>query len=101
MRQNEKSIDDFYQEITALNASISQKIYLDANYRSHEGAVMHFVSTLTMNSFIDGLNEPYSSYTRNYRPTTIREAYQAAQEQYLANLRKREKNNLTKKNQFS
>lgn len=91
MFQKNKSLDVFYQEINELTTSLNQKICLDPFYDGHVHAVMHFVEIITKNAFIDGLNEPMSSYTRNYKPTTLVDAYQAAQEQTMALVRKRQK----------
>lgn len=91
MAQYEKSLDEFYHEFNELSASINQKILLDNNYEGHEGAVMHFVNGMLKDAFIDGLNEPISSYTRNYRPADMVDAYRAAQEQLGALGRKAQK----------
>lgn len=91
LRQGRKSLDEFYNEVTSLNTDISQKVRQDQEYHGHHAAVMHFVEMLTRNAFIDGLNEPYSLYTRNYRPQTLEEAFRAAQEQMLADSRKKER----------
>lgn len=100
LRQEKKSLDDFYNEVTSLNTDISQKVQQDQNYQGHHVAVMHFVEMLTRNAFIDGLNEPYSLYTRNYRPQSLEEAYRAAQEQMLAVSRKKERfpSNISREN---
>ena len=71
MFQRNKPLDVFYQEINELTTSLNQKICLDSFYDGHEHAVMHFVEIITKNAFIDGLNEPMSSYTRNYKPTNL------------------------------
>lgn len=91
LRQGKKTLDVFYEEVNALDTHISIKIGQDENYANHQNAVMHFVRMLTKNSFIDGLNEPFSSYTRNYRPDTLSAAYKAALAQQLAEARKQER----------
>lgn len=91
LRQGKKTLDIFYEEVNSLDTDISIKINQDPNYENHQNAVMHFVRMLTKNSFIDGLNEPYSSYTRNYRPDTLQDAYKAALAQQLAEARKKDR----------
>lgn len=91
LRQGKKSLNDFYEEVSSLDTDISIKVSNDVNYAAHQQAVMHFVRMLTRNSFIDGLNEPYSSYTRNYRPNTLSEAYKAALAQQQAEARKKDR----------
>jgi hypothetical protein len=59
---------------------------------------MRVLGQMIKDAFIDGLNEPYSSYTRNFRPETLVKAYQCATDQHNANARKREKFNYTKSN---
>lgn len=89
--QEKKSLEDFYNEVTSLNTDISQKVRQEATYNGHHVAVMHFVEMLTRNAFIDGLNHPYSLYTRNYRPETLEQAFRAAQEQMLADARRKDR----------
>lgn len=91
LQQGKKTLKNFYEEVCELNVDISQKIHQVPQYAGHQNAVMHFVEMLTRNAFIDGMNEPYSSYTRNYRPETISAAYKAALAQQLAYERKKDK----------
>lgn len=90
MRQNTKTIDEFYQECSGLLADINSKISLDPESQGHVAPIMRIIGEQIKNAFIDGLNEPYSSYTRNYRPQTLVDAYHSAREQYAANMRKKE-----------
>lgn len=92
MSQGVKTLDEFYHEFNEISATLNQKISLDLAYEGSVPAVMHFVGEMTKNAFIDGLNEPISTYTRNYRPTNLVDAYQAAQEQTSAMNRKKQKN---------
>lgn len=87
-KQGQKSLTDFYGEISALAADIHTKIQLDPENNGHVQAIMRILNILIRDSFIDGLNEPYSSYTRNFRPEDLREAYQCAAEQLSADKRK-------------
>lgn len=91
LQQGKKTLKNFYEEVCELNVDISQKVHQVPQYAGHQNAVMHFVQMLTRNAFIDGMNEPYSSYTRNYRPDTISAAYKAALAQQLAYERKKDK----------
>lgn len=98
LQQGQNSIDEFYNEVTHLQSLVGQRINLDSTYAGHSAAVIRFVCIIIMNSFIDGLIEPYSTYTRNYKPKTITDAYHAAKEQYFANLRKNKKLRLARDN---
>lgn len=91
LRQKSKKMEEFYHEVSELQAKINQKINLVPQYQGHIPAVTHFASQLVKDAFIDGLNNPYSAYTRNSQPQTLVEAYQTAQRQVQADERKSEK----------
>lgn len=91
LQQNSRKIIDFYNECQELLSDIIDKLALDS-------ATKHCVHTLSksyeqmiMNSFIDGLNEPYSMLTRATGPNTLLAAFQSALAQYNAAQRKKEK----------
>lgn len=92
LKQGIKGIDDFYNEAHTLMSDINAKVMLDEENEGHEDALIRFVGNLVRDGFIDGLNEPFGSYTRNARPANLREAFQVAKEQYEASGRKRERN---------
>lgn len=92
LKQKNKSVEDFYREIAELSANINQKIVLDQRYAGHVNAVMIFVSEITKNAFIDGLNEPYNLTVRGFRPNSLEEAKSAAEEQFQAMERNRKFN---------
>lgn len=89
--QNNKTIDEFYQECVTIQSNINSKIRLDPTHAGHYDNIMMVMSNMIKDAFIDGLNEPYSSYTRNYRPTSLTDAYSCVREQYSANERKKAK----------
>lgn len=55
---------------------------LDERYNGHVDAVMTFVSEITKNAFVDGLNEPFNLTVRGIGPTSLEEAKSAAEEQF-------------------
>lgn len=74
-------------------ADINTKVSLDERNAGHVKPIMRMMGNMIKDAFVDGLNEPYSSYTRNYRPETLVDAYQCAMEQYAANCRRSKKTN--------
>ena len=87
LKQNKKSVDQFYREVNELSSNINQKIVLDQRYTGHVNAVMIFVNEITKNAFIDGLNNPYNLTVRSFRPNSLEEAKSAAEEQFQSMLR--------------
>lgn len=82
LKQKNKKVEEFYKEVQKLSASINQKIALDARYVGHVPAVMTFVSEITKNAFVDGLNDPFNLTVRGVRPASLEEAKSAAEEQF-------------------
>lgn len=97
LSQGRKSVEDFYHEVTALQAKINEKINLEPTYRGHTAAVSHFAATLMKEAFIDGLNDPHSALVRSSDPRTMIEAFNFARRQCDADVRKNEKAAYTKK----
>lgn len=97
LKQNEKSITEFYHECSELYADMNAKISLDNNNEGHVEPIMRMIGAMIRDAFVDGLNEPYSSYTRNYRPGTLIEAFQCASEQYAAHCRRQKRVGHSKK----
>lgn len=81
MKQNNKTLDEFYSEVADLTSDINQKLALDLRYRNHVDAVMTFVREMTKNAFIDGLKPPYNLTVRSAHPATIEVAKAAALDQ--------------------
>lgn len=96
LSQGENSVDDFYHDVTSLQAKINEKINLEPNYQGHAVAVSHFASTLMKEAFIDGLNDPYSGLVRGSNPRTLVEAFNFARRQCEADVRKNEKATLAR-----
>jgi Retrotransposon gag protein len=92
LRQENKTVEEYYKEISQLSANINQKIVLDPRYDNHVDAVMVFVNEITKNAFIDGLNEPYNLTVRGFRPESLEAAKSAAEEQVQSVLRNRNPN---------
>lgn len=88
LRQGNKSLHEYYHSCGNLLNTIEDKIRLDPLNEGHEDAIMRVLSEQVKNGFIDGLNDPYDKYTRNYRPATLLDAYQCAQQQVAAEERK-------------
>lgn len=98
LKQGPKTIHDFYNESLCLLADINSNISLDPENEGHETSIMRIIERMIKDAFIDGLNEPISSYTRNCKPNNLREAYQFSSEQFSAHDRKKERNNFSFKN---
>lgn len=97
LSQGRNSVEDFYHEVTTLQAKVNEKINLEPTYRGHTAAVSHFAATLMKEAFIDGLNEPYSALVRGSDPRTMVDAFNFARRQCEADVRKNEKAAFTKK----
>lgn len=91
LQQKNRSVEDYYHEATTLLADITSKVALDEENDGHEEHIMAYVRVMVKDAFIDGLDEPYASYTRNYRPNTLHEAFQCAREQMAAKERRSSK----------
>lgn len=91
LKQGSQTIDSFYHECAGLASDINANLTLDPQNNGHVPAIMRVIGIMMRDSFIDGLHEPYSSYTRNARPASLLEARQYAVDQFAAGLRKREK----------
>lgn len=91
--QANKSLEVYYHECTNLLTDITAKINLDPENAGHTDHILRYVRNMIKDAFIDGMNEPYSAYTRNFRPDTLVEAYHCAKEQISADTRKRQRNN--------
>lgn len=98
LRQDGKSVEEFYLEICSLTTDISQKLGLDPRFNQSAPAIMQFMQIITTNAFIDGLSEPLSSNTRASGTENLLEAYRVAENFELAYKRKREKNSFVKGN---
>lgn len=101
LQQAGKQIPEFYQECAGLLSNIHNKISLDPENEGHVGPIMRVMNIIVRDAFIDGLDPQYASYTRNFRPESLIEAYQAAQEQFIADQRVKEKNNRVKGKQVT
>lgn len=91
LKQNIRNITDFYNECRELLSDIVAKLSLDSEMKKCIKTLSKSYEDMILNSFIDGLNEPYARLTRATRPTTLLVAYQSALEQYNADQRRKEK----------
>lgn len=91
LQQNTRSITDFYNECQELLSDIIDKLALDNATKDCVHTLSQSYEHMIMNSFIDGLSEPYSMLTRATGPNTLLAAYQSASAQYNATQRKKEK----------
>lgn len=91
LQQNTRSITDFYNECQELLSDIIDKLALDNATKDCVRTLSQSYEHMIMNSFIDGLSEPYSMLTRATGPNTLLAAYQSASAQYNAAQRKKEK----------
>jgi hypothetical protein len=96
LKQGNKTVEQFYTECSNLLADINAKITLDINNLGHEQAIMRVINRMTTDAFIDGLNQPYSSFTRNANPADLPSAYRLALHQTLGERRKGERINLNR-----
>lgn len=88
LEQSSKTINEFYNECLSLTSEINAVVSLDTENQGHVPAIMRVMKLMIKDSFIDGLKEPYSSYTRNARPDTIQDAKSFALDQETAKSRK-------------
>lgn len=79
---------EFYKECRELLSDITAKISIDKELESCAKTLTGNYENMIMNSFIDGLNDPYSTLTRTFQPKSLLEAYQNTLDQYNANQRK-------------
>lgn len=93
LTQGNKTLEEYYHESTNLLSDISAKINLDPTNAGHTEHIMRYVRNQIKNAFIDGLNEPYSSFARTCRPDTMVEAYHFVREQVSSDERKRGRTN--------
>lgn len=91
LQQNARNINDFYNECKELLADIIDKLSLDNTTKHCVHTLSQSYEHMILNSFIDGLDEPYSMLTRAANPNTLLEAFQSASAQYNAAQRKKEK----------
>lgn len=91
LRQGTKDITHFYNECRELLSDIVAKLSLDSTTKNCVQTLSKSYEYMILNSFVDGLNEPYATLTRASRPDTLHSAYQSALEQYNADLRRKEK----------
>lgn len=91
MKQGTKSITEFYNDCRELLSDITAKLLLDQETKLCVKILSKSYEDMILNSFIDGLVEPYSTLTRTSRPTTLLMAYQGALDQYNAAQRRKEK----------
>lgn len=89
LQQGDKAIETFYREALELQVKITEKIHLTQAYNGHAQYVAHYACDAVKNSFIDGLNPPYSAFTRNANPESLANAFQIANQQFLANARQK------------
>lgn len=91
MKQGTKTITEFYNDCRALLSDIIAKLLLDQETKPCVKILSKSYEDMILNSFVDGLIEPYSTLTRTSRPTTLLMAYQGALDQYNATQRRKEK----------
>lgn len=91
MKQGTKTITEFYNDCRVLLSDIIAKLLLDEETKLCVKVLSKSYEDMILNSFVDGLTEPYSTLTRTSRPTTLLVAYQAALDQYNVAQRRNEK----------
>lgn len=91
LKQGNKNITTFYNECRELLSDIVAKLALDPDLNRNIQTLSRSYEDMILNSFIDGLVEPYSTLVRTTCPTTLLLAYQRALDQFNAAQRKREK----------
>lgn len=91
LKQGSNSITIFYNECRELLSDIVAKLALDPNLNQNIQTLSRSYEDMILNSFIDGLIEPYSTLVRTSCPTTLLLAYQRGLDQFNAAQRKREK----------
>lgn len=91
LRQGTKSIVEFYNECRELLSDITAKLLLDKETKPCVKVLTKSYEDMILNSFVDGLIEPYSTLTRTSRPNTLLSAFQGALDQYNATQRRKEK----------
>jgi hypothetical protein len=89
VNQGKKTLNEYYDEVSELNADIGQKVAMDHRFEGHVQHVMLFVNDLTRNYFIDGLNYPYNLLVRSSRPNSLEDAKANAEAQIQSNQRNR------------
>lgn len=97
LHQGKKSLEVYYHECTNLLTDITAKIILDPQNDGHTEHILRYIRDMIKDAFVDGMAEPYSAYTRNFRPTTLIEAYHCAKEQISADTRKKQRVDLQHK----
>lgn len=68
LKQNTRNITDFYNECRELLSNIVAKLSLDSEMKKCIKTLSNSYEDMILNSFIDGLDEPYSTLTRVSRP---------------------------------
>lgn len=91
LEQGAKDIVQFYKECRELLSDITAKISIDRELESCARTLTGNYENMIMNSFIDGLNDPYSTLTRTSQPKSLLEAYQNTLDQFNANQRKKQR----------
>lgn len=89
--QGTKDIIQFYKECRELLSDITAKISIDKELESCAKILTGSYENMIMNSFIDGLKDPYSTLTRTSHPESLLEAYQNTLDQYNADQRKKQR----------
>jgi hypothetical protein len=87
LRQKNKTVTEFYHECNQLTADINSKLNFTNEFVGHVPAVMQFVNIMIRNAYVDGLNGDARKHVRSYRPDTLVEAFRAAKDLELADMR--------------
>lgn len=91
LKQGNRNITDFYNECRELLSDIVAKLVLNEEMKPCVKTLSKSYEDMIMNSFIDGLHEPYSTLARTTRPDSLLSAFQCALDQYNATQRRKEK----------
>ena len=75
-RKND-SIETFYAKIQEIHSLLTNSIQLDNTYNGYETGIIRLYSNICLETFIRGVG-PMSPFLKNYKPTSLAQAYQYA-----------------------
>ena len=104
LKKGNKSLEEFYREVTELLATMLQKYDLDPRFQVEaRGSIFSriILNDFMRNAFIDGLSSPYNLTVRGQHVTTLEQAKAVAESQFQAEERAKIFFNTTSSSQFN
>lgn len=74
-RSKAESLESYYSRVRELVTLISSAVAMDNQWQGFETVLMRLYNQIALDTFIRGLGDPLSRFCKNFRPTSLAQAY--------------------------